>query len=669
MTLKIKIEQALFGYNDGHRLLASSRPLISETQRVLRTLTDAAFEGATSTYLTVQPLDTENAQAFVRTWRADDWNRPGSVWSHVLLVEHSDLSKMTGFGAISETFRRPRPVAGALPEAELAAYQVALDVAGDHRVGPLRADIETTRQVIQATYSTNAPVQFRVSHVEEFEALLLAMTEQQWPRLRRTFSSRTRQRASSGTYDLELVEKQSRSTASTVLADYEPGNVGRWADRLVRDLIQPDENFRLFLRLGGTESRTGRSDLHRLVDLYDRVAQPNQDITTTAIAVRHAYPLPESQSLLKAALFGRADSTTYGGWPVDEASRLTGALAASPSLDLKALDFGSRLARLAMSPGGAETVGRMDLEALPLEALEPVVADVASAVDISAAVALANALPELGALVVARRPELLGQPAIWAEGDAGLLLDILELQSRDTVLDVLASLLDSGSVEPLAAIASANPARWWDLLGWVGLRPPADLLAGAEVLRAVLARIGSAALGSAPDESLQTAGELVALVLAADLGVGLWRRAPAKNWASLISHLSDLDVPRFVVERAYSVALASSLQSNSAKVRTHGWQVTFEYLHHALLDLGFDLEAWHLLANVLPAGEEWDRCSRLRRGAAWEARRDQWPPDSVAQLVEASTPYQYDMVDLINTRSEKRKKKDSWLRSVLRLLE
>jgi hypothetical protein len=134
-----------------------------------------------------------------------------------------------------------------------------------------------------------------------------------------------------------------------------------------------------------------------------------------------------------------------------------------------------------------------------------------------------------------------------------------------------------------------------------------------------------------------------------------------------MSRLSEVVGHRFVVERAFSIALASALQSNSANVRTQGWQVTFEFLHHALLDPEFDREAWDLLANVLPAGEEWDRCSRLRRGAAWEARRDQWPPASVARLIEASTPYQYDMVELINTRSEK--KKDSWLRSVLRLLE
>lgn len=310
----------------------------------------------------------------------------------------------------------------------------------------------------------------------------------------------------------------------------------------------------------------------------------------------------------------------------------------------------------------------MDLEALPLEALEPVVADVAGAVDITAAVALANALPDLGALVVARRPELLGQPAVWAEGDAGLLLDILELQSRDTVINALTSLLELSAVEPLAAVAGANPSRWWDLLAWVGARPPSDLVAGAEVLRAVLARIGSAALGSPPEESLRSPGELVGLALAADLGVGLWRRVPAKDWANLMSRLPELVTPRFVFERAFSVALASALQSNSAKVRTQGWQVTFDFLHHALLDPGFDPEAWHLLANVLPAGDEWDRCSRLRRGAAWEARRDQWPAASVTRLIEASTPYQYDMVELINKGSEK-KRKDSWLQSVLRLLE
>lgn len=313
-------------------------------------------------------------------------------------------------------------------------------------------------------------------------------------------------------------------------------------------------------------------------------------------------------------------------------------------------------------------MAQMDLESLPLEVLEPVVAEVAQAVDLKAAVALANAMPDLGALVVSRRPELLGQPVVWESVDNGLLLDLLDVQTTATVADVLRALVAGRAIEPLAAITSAHPSRWWELLAQIGTERANSLVEGAALLRAVLSRIGSAALGTPPAERLASPGDLVALTLAADLSVGLWRRAPAKDWASVLPAIESVQPPRFAVERVYAVALASALQSSSAKVRSQGWQHSFGFLHAALLDTRFDEEAWRLLANVLPAGSDWDRCSRLRRGAAWEARRDEWSPTAVAHLIEGSRPFQDDMLELINVRAQK-KKKDHWLRSVLRLLE
>ena len=667
--MKIRAEQALFGYDDGHRLLTSSRPIAAETKRLLRTLTDAAFEGAATTYLTVQPLPSENVQAFIRTWRADDWNRPGSVWSHVLLVEHSELSKMTGLGGIAAAFRRPEPVAGALSEGEYSAYQQTLKLSGGMHVEMPPLDHSALSELVQLLYSSNAPVQYRVKAVRDVDTALLALTEQQWPRLRRTFSCRTRQRSTTGSgSDLELVERLSKSTpANAVIANHGPGNWATWVEHIVQDLLRPDDSFRVFLRLCGTESRAGRSAFPDLVELYDRIARPNPDVVTTAISVRHAFPSPASQTLLKKALFGVAGAERLGGWPTAEIERLLAALAAAPAIDLKELEFGTRLARLAQTPGGGELMAQMDLEALPLDALEPVVAEIAEAVDLDAAVALAQAMPDLGALVVSRRPELLGQPVVWENVDNGLLLDLLDVQTPSTVAAVLQALVAESAVEPLAAVTSAHPSRWWELLGLIGARESVSLVEGAALLRAVLSRIGSAALGSPPPDRLQSPGDLVALALSADLGVGLWRRAPAKDWASLLQVIEQLQVPRYVTERVYAIALSSALQSSSAKVRTQGWQQSFDFLHAALLDNSFDDEAWRLLANVLPAGSEWDRCSRLRRGAAWEARRDEWPPNAVAQLIEGSRPFQNDMFELINTRAGKRKK-DSWLRSVLRLL-
>ena len=46
-------------------------------------------------YLTGFPLGEEGAYALIRTWPAPEVERPGSVWSHVLLIDFSELARVT----------------------------------------------------------------------------------------------------------------------------------------------------------------------------------------------------------------------------------------------------------------------------------------------------------------------------------------------------------------------------------------------------------------------------------------------------------------------------------------------------------------------------------------------------------------------------------------------
>src|SRR5690242_16685500 len=91
----IRIDQALFGYREGHRLLQVSRRLSSVAERTLLILTDMSgprtVEGFEE-YVSGYPLVGENCYAVVKTWYAPEMERPGCVWSHVLLIANSDLS-------------------------------------------------------------------------------------------------------------------------------------------------------------------------------------------------------------------------------------------------------------------------------------------------------------------------------------------------------------------------------------------------------------------------------------------------------------------------------------------------------------------------------------------------------------------------------------------------
>lgn len=54
--MAVEIHQALYGYSDGHSLLAASQRLDPRATRELRTFTDLAFDGVSDSYLTCIPI-------------------------------------------------------------------------------------------------------------------------------------------------------------------------------------------------------------------------------------------------------------------------------------------------------------------------------------------------------------------------------------------------------------------------------------------------------------------------------------------------------------------------------------------------------------------------------------------------------------------------------------
>lgn len=107
----IKIQQALWGYSDGHHLLETSTPLSNQTKKILGSLTDLSgnesppsFDG----YLTGYPLKEEKCYALSKTWYATEMSRPGCVWTHTLFI-NSDIVNNVTAAEIDTLFRRPTP--------------------------------------------------------------------------------------------------------------------------------------------------------------------------------------------------------------------------------------------------------------------------------------------------------------------------------------------------------------------------------------------------------------------------------------------------------------------------------------------------------------------------------------------------------------------------------
>ena len=105
----IQIHQALWGYSNGHHLLASSTSLSSQSMKILEPLTDLSgpdksepFDG----YLTGCYLSSDNYYALSKTWYAPEMPRHGCVWTHTLLIK-SDVSNSWNTFQINSLFHRP----------------------------------------------------------------------------------------------------------------------------------------------------------------------------------------------------------------------------------------------------------------------------------------------------------------------------------------------------------------------------------------------------------------------------------------------------------------------------------------------------------------------------------------------------------------------------------
>src|SRR5271168_894484 len=93
----LKLHQCLFGYNDGHRLLASSLRLPSDAASSLLIHSDLLpdFNSSLSDrYWTGLPLPVAKVYALMRTWLAPEMPRPGCVWTHVILVGVADMARL-----------------------------------------------------------------------------------------------------------------------------------------------------------------------------------------------------------------------------------------------------------------------------------------------------------------------------------------------------------------------------------------------------------------------------------------------------------------------------------------------------------------------------------------------------------------------------------------------
>jgi hypothetical protein len=180
------VDQLLFGYRDGHQLLAASRTISPRQQRELLPHVDASFERSDARQLVGIGVPALDAYLLGAIWPAPERPRPGAVWAHALLIGTDQLARLPLLGLLT-LLERPR-------DDHLERYSRRLPWPALPRDGARLAPF--SRALAWALHSTDpSPVIVLWDFPDVAEGALLALLDETPGPERMALSFRTRESA------------------------------------------------------------------------------------------------------------------------------------------------------------------------------------------------------------------------------------------------------------------------------------------------------------------------------------------------------------------------------------------------------------------------------------------------------------------------------------------
>lgn len=329
------IHQALHGYRDGHRLLASSIDLGRSDRQVLAIQTDNSDTGRDlewASLLSGYPLPS-GLYAWSMTWPAPEMPRPGCVWTHTLLLNPQDDELCSSQDLVS-LFRRPSLTTGTEKFGKALTLPLESDVSSAGSGSSGNADLLTAllwsfyEPPLRPVRATGIPWRDRERH-----RLLTALWAQQWAELRAqssfTDSPITPRQFGEVPYDLQLhrtSRAQQRRETQRVLAGVPKDEPPQWAQAAARDILKP-AGLSTFLHAYGSESGGKRSVFNHLVSLWLLGGSECEHRGRQVLAqLDRIYPGYETGKKLKWDLFSAKSSVEGWARPLEDAEVIIGGL-------------------------------------------------------------------------------------------------------------------------------------------------------------------------------------------------------------------------------------------------------------------------------------------------------------------------------------------------------
>lgn len=281
VNVGVTAHQALYGYDEGHRLLVASTNLEPEDRNWLLRQTDSPDAGSSELWTELMagyPLPS-GRYAWTMTWPAPEMRRPGCVWTHVLILEHDDLS--SGAAVPIGAFVRP---SGRAPD--LSAYRKPLTIL-DTSVS--RREDERTDAALSTVmwvFFEQPSLPTRLSRVQlpdpARHRLLVSPWRVAWPELRACVSVSdapfTPRTLPDRPFDLQFqtIARRRAGTDERVIDGLPRVSPPRWIEPLVREAENPGE-LTEFLRATGPLMQCSRDSMAPLVHCWRALQLANVD--------------------------------------------------------------------------------------------------------------------------------------------------------------------------------------------------------------------------------------------------------------------------------------------------------------------------------------------------------------------------------------------------------
>lgn len=346
MELSAKIEQTLHGYDEGHRLLASSTKLSSIEQKYLLELSDLSghlVEGFDE-YLTAYPIPNSKKFAFSKTWYAYEMQRPGCVWTHTLLFNHADFPDFYNFQGLLKFLQRPQRGKyekynkTLMPDENSNSHQI--DFAQIINLDTLSEEIKllTYANVFHHLYERVNKIILIAENASVYEKFILSVWSQMWNSLRNRFSfctgSLSNKTIKGEEFTLQVIPPQNLSLfqyeiSNTISSERNINKIVFLENNQLRsDFLQLERYRKIYQSFHqlysnefqieedklidfvwhyGKKMQPFRKNFGWLVKFYELINEPNKNLEkideiTKALATK--FPEKSEQPELKLLLFG-----------------------------------------------------------------------------------------------------------------------------------------------------------------------------------------------------------------------------------------------------------------------------------------------------------------------------------------------------------------------------